>query len=230
MAAGWTPSHGSGLVVQRDLTPAAWIESSLPDDAGHTVGGLVPGGFGGYARVFFPFVITGPPRGQGREERITWTEMARRNGRVAHAVMHRQDILLEDQDHDENLTWYADMAPEQFSALVAVLARHTSSAGSWFLLWGGHGDLDSRAFSPWPTAQHGGSDYYLLHGQHRAYEDFSSAPDFWWPEDRAWCVCTHADIDWAYVAGSAACIQEILALPVIDAQPTKLQDPLPSME
>ena len=35
---------------------------------------------------------------------------------------------------------------------------------------------------------------------------------------------TH-DFDWAYVAGTTACIEEILAAPAIDAYPTRPENP-----
>ena len=68
-------------------------------------------------------------------------------------------------------------------------------------------------------------DYYLLRGPHRGYADFPDDPNYWWPADRAWCVVTDTDFDWAYVAGSAACVREILAVPVLDAYPTRPDNP-----
>ena len=38
-------------------------------------------------------------------------------------------------------------------------------------------------------------------------------------------MVTDTDFDWAYVAGSAACVQEILAVPVLDAYPTRPDNP-----
>jgi hypothetical protein len=38
-------------------------------------------------------------------------------------------------------------------------------------------------------------------------------PNYLWPADRAWCVVTDTDLEWAYVAGTPACIEEILAVP-----------------
>ena len=41
----------------------------------------------------------------------------------------------------------------------------------------------------------------------------------WWPADRAWCVATDVDLVSSYVAGSAACIAEVLATPGLEAVP-----------
>jgi hypothetical protein len=53
---------------------------------------------------------------------------------------------------------------------------------------------------------------YLLRGPHRAYAEFLSVswPNYWWPDDRAWCVITDTDWDEYCIAGSATCIDELL--------------------
>lgn len=50
------------------------------------------------------------------------------------------------------------------------------------------------------------------------------SPNLWWPEDRAWCVATEIDFEWTYVGGSAACVQEILADPALEALPARIED------
>ena len=47
------PSRGTELVIQSDLTPAAWIEPLLFGDWSD-VRAMVPEGFEAYARIFFP--------------------------------------------------------------------------------------------------------------------------------------------------------------------------------
>lgn len=118
------------------------------------------------------------------------------------------------------------LAGEQFDALLAILTRHTSSPVSWFLLWDGFGNLNQRAFNyRGAKVSHPMRDYYLLRGPHPSYAEFPDNPNYWWPEDRAWCVVTDTDVDWAYVAGSAACIDEVLAVPVTDAYATRSENP-----
>ena len=53
----------------------------------------------------------------------------------------------------------------------------------------------------------------------------SDEPNYWWPEDRAWCVCTDTDFDWAYLAGPAACIDEVISVPLLDAYATTPDNP-----
>jgi hypothetical protein len=68
-------------------------------------------------------------------------------------------------------------------------------------------------------------DYYLLSGRHSACQDLPFGPNYWWPDDRAWCVCTDTDFDWAYVAGSASSTEEVLSVPVLDAYQTRPENP-----
>lgn len=210
-AHGWYPSHESGLVPESDLAPAAWIRPLLTEDS-FQVRMTVPQGFEAYARIFFPF-----------DEHLTWTEMARRNGRIAHALMEEETIQAAPGRHRAHPYWR--MAPEQVEALLPILTRHASSPRGWFLLWEGFGDLDHQAFRPLPKARHPMRDYYLLSGPHVAYGEFPDDPNYWWPDDRAWCVCTDTDFHWAYIAGSAACIRDVLSVPVLDAYQTKPEDP-----
>jgi hypothetical protein len=49
----WDPSHQTGLVIQTELAPAAWIEPLLPAWTS-PFSPLLPGGFDAYARIFHP--------------------------------------------------------------------------------------------------------------------------------------------------------------------------------
>ena len=222
----WDPSRDSKLVVQNDLAPAAWIEPLLVPDS-FEVRMTVPQGFDAYARIFFPFVGADiAEEGEARQEHITWAEMARRNGRIAHALMEQETILAGPDGRDEHETCYNSMAWEQYGALLPILTRHTSSSSGWCLLWDGFGDLNERAFNhDGPKVRHSTRNFYLLQGPLSSYGDLPHDPNFWWPDDRAWCVCTDTDFCWGYIAGSMACIDEVLAVPVIDALATRPENP-----
>ena len=221
-AHAWSPGSTSGLVIESDLAPADWIEPLLRARS-FEVAMTAPQGFESYARIFFPFVgddietdgvVTD-------EEHVTWTETARRNQRVAHALMEQETILAPGQEE----TCLSELADEQFEALLGILSRHTSSAHSWFLLWHGFGILDQRVFQHEPTIKHPMRDFYLLSGALSAYRKFPHDPNYWWPDDRAWCLCTDTDFNWAYIAGSAACIREVLSVPELDAYETSPRNP-----
>jgi hypothetical protein len=218
----WSPAVASGLSIQSDLNPAAWIEPQLRPGT-FDVSMTVPQGFEAYARILFPFIgediLT-----DGRvtdQEHVTWTETARRNGRVPHALMERETIVAPGAEEDSS----RELTDEQVNALLPILTRHTASEHSYFLLWSGFGDLNQLVFERQPRVVHPMRDFYLLRGALSTYRNLPDSPNYWWPDDRAWCLCTDTDFYWAYIAGSAACIGEVLAVPELDAYETNPSNP-----
>jgi hypothetical protein len=90
----WDPSRGTDLVIQEDLAAAAWIGPLLVPGS-FEVQMMTPRGFEAYARIFFPF----PGEGAGREF-TRWTEIARRSGRTAHALMEAKTIVAGPAGHE----------------------------------------------------------------------------------------------------------------------------------
>lgn len=178
----------------------------------------VPQSFEAYARIFFPY----------DGESLSWTEAARRNGRTPHALMERETIAAGDDRYGHSVS--DRLSQEQFEALLPILSRHTSSADGWYLLWNGYGNLADWA-SVWPALVRAPQvslpcrDLYLLHGPLAAYAELPYSPSYWWPEDRTWCVSTDVDFGWCYLAGTAACLRDVLAVPVIDGYATIPDNP-----
>jgi hypothetical protein len=192
----WDPSRGTQLAIHADLGPASWLEPRLQQDAPATLA-MLPGGFDAYALIFHPF--DGETSADRRE-------------RIAAAVTEPGAEILRGPGGQGDPQDHCGFLPDStFDSLVPILARYTSSSDSWFLLWDGFGTLNDRAFSHAPKVKHPDRDMYLLGGPHRAYLNFPESPNYWWPGDRAWCVCTDTDWVWYYIAGSAACVTEILA-------------------
>jgi hypothetical protein len=214
-AHAWSPAPASGLTIESDLNPAAWIEPRLRPGT-FDVGMTVPQGFEAYARILFPFtgedIVT---------DGVTWTETARRSGRVPHALMERETIVAPEAGGD----CFSELTDEQVDALLPILTRHTTSEQSWFLLWNGFGDLNQHVFERQPRVVHPMREFYLLRGALNTYRNLPDGPNYWWPDDRAWCLCTDTDFYWAYIAGSAACIREVLAVPGLDAYETNPGNP-----
>lgn len=185
----WDPSRGTRLVIEADLTPAAWIEPLL---LGHWSAHLamLPGGFEAYARLYFPFAGEDGPQHPNR---------------IADALTEPESIILSGPDGHAEPEAYCGFLPQgELNALLPTLARYTSSADSWFLLWEGFGNLSERAFSKAPKV------LYLLNGPHSACAAIPFEPNYWWPSDRVWCVCADTDWDYVYIAGPAICIDEII--------------------
>jgi hypothetical protein len=221
-AHAWSPAPTSGLTIESDLAPAAWIEPRLRARS-YKVGMSAPQGFEAYARIFFPFMaedIESDDAVAGQEY-VTWTETAQSNGRVAHALMEQETILAPGQ---EAAPLY-ELAGEQLDALLPILTQHTTSAHGWFLLWDGFGNLNQQIFEPQRKVPHAMRNFYLLGGALNTCRRLPHDANYWWPDDHAWCLCTDTDFHWAYIAGSAACIREVLSVPQLDAYETNPEYP-----
>jgi len=222
----WDPGRDSDLAIDHDLSAAEWIGPLLTPGS-FTVGMTAPRDYEAYARIFFPFERTGlESDGQWSSEQIRWIDLARTNGWVAHALMERETITSTSGTPVEPEHCSRSLSPEQQAALLAILARYTTSTMGWFLLWDGFGNLSERAFGPRvPKLVHHVRNYFLLRGPLGSYGQFPDDPSYWWPDDRAWCLCTDTDFSWSYLAGSRECVDEVLRTPVADAMETVADNP-----
>lgn len=178
----WDPSRGADLTIESDLAPAAWLEPRLATGT-FEVRMSAPQGFEAYSRLFFPFALSSLVNGEFATDYVSWNELARRNGRVAHALMERETIDVGSDGKMGQRQTHGSFGPEQFDALFGVLSRRTSSTDGWFLLWEGYADLSSRAFDETrPMVRHPMRNYFLLRGPLRAFDAFPRTPDYWWPE------------------------------------------------
>lgn len=208
----WRPSSIAGLKVPPGTSAADWIAGHLHPGT-FEVRMTVPDCFAAYARIFYAYC-------QNEHSLTTWTEVARRNGRVAHALMEQETISADAENRSDR--WFPGhrLAGQQYEALAPILARHTSSEIAWFLLWDGFGNVDPQPFTAQPEVEHEWRSYHLLCGPLDAFGEFENPPSYCWPDDRAWCLCTDIDFAWAYLAGTTACIDEAIATSVIDAYRT----------
>jgi hypothetical protein len=224
-ASAWDPARDTaGLQIQDDLSPASWIEPLLAPGS-FAVRMLTPQGFEDYARIFFPFSVVDAERDDGAEVAMTWAEMAARNGKVRHALMEAETIAGDTADEPWSTACTDRFGREQVEAVMPILARQTSSQACWFLFWDGWGLVNERAFTGKPTISHPMRDFYLLRGPLAAYSEFPDAPNYCWPEDRAWCLVGDVDLSWSYLAASKSCIDEVVIVPVIDAIRTQPENP-----
>jgi hypothetical protein len=215
----------------QDVTAANWLVERL-HPFGQDTGSIVPEGFDAYCRVFHPNADTG--------ER--WSDIAARNGRVAHAEMQFHLISrpagtpADRRDPGNRGTGpeWGSLPVAQRRALIDLLRPGTTSPGRcWFCLWDGWGGLDlgvgsARVLLP-------GRDYLLYAGPidlalqpppQSAPPGFvqPQSPNLWWPEDLAWVVATEIDYAWTYVGGSRALIDGLLADPRLEALSAQLSD------
>lgn len=135
-----------------DVSPARWIASRLHPFA-QDVGSVIPEGFEAYGRLFHPI----EDGGAGRRER--WSDLARRNERIAHPEMQFQWISRppgqrppEWYDAESGPSWGSLPVPER-RILIEVLDRYTSSRDScFFCVWEGYDPLHEDRPVDWHKA------------------------------------------------------------------------------
>ena len=216
-----------GLPVEPDITVGTWITEAVGRAHRSTVGSLVPAGFPAHARVLHPAY-----RYDGDDDiEIPWADVAALNGTARHpemqwpAVTGGWEYVSEDSQPP---TWDGIPAEGHLPTtlarrMTAVLARHTTTPEQcWFGRWTGLGhdepDLGTVHRLPLPRAR----DVVLVRGsvsdavRNLAPEPSEQSANLWWPADRAWCVATDIDLMSTYVAGSAACVSELLATPGLE--------------
>jgi hypothetical protein len=219
-----------GLPLETDVSVGAWLAEAVAGAHWSTVGSLVPPVFPAFARVLHPAY-----RYDGDDDvEIAWSDVADLNGTVCHprmqwpAVTGGWEYLTEDSQPP---TWDGTPAEGHLPCTVAermaaVLARHTSTPQDClFGRWVGSGsdvpDLRGAPRLPLPRAR----DVVLARGRvvdavrNLAPEPAEQSANLWWPADRAWCVATDIDLMSTYVAGSEACIADLLVAPGLDVVP-----------
>ena len=218
-----------GLTVVADSAPADWIAPRLsrwgPD--GVTVGAVVPTGYPAYARILHP--------ARASSAEMSWSEVAHRTGRIAHAGMVWEAISHPaDRLGDVGGPMEGSLPPTLAHVLVEALRFHTTTPQTcWFAVWEGFGGMPN---SDSPTVHHIARDYHLLRAPIEAvakplwiFEEIpevvdDQTPNLWWPNDRAWCVATEIDFSWTYVGGPPALIRELLDHPEVEAYQVRSDD------
>ncbi len=224
-----------GLPIEPDVTVGTWISEAVGSTHWSTVGSLVPPSFPAYARVLHPAYRYD----EDDDVEISWADVAALNGTARHpqmqwpAVTGGWEYLSEDSQPP---AWDGTPAEGHLPTTLAarmtdVLARHTTTPDRcWFGRWTGFGydgpELRTAPRLPLPRAR----DVVLVRGsvgdavRNLAPEPSEQSANLWWPADRAWCVATDVDLVTSYVAGSAACIAELLAVPGLETVPASVDD------
>jgi len=89
-------------------------------------------------------------------------------------------------------------------ALVNVLRRHTGGQDCFFRF----SEIAYVTKPEFPLLFRGTVDElqaFLAAG------DFQFTPEYWWPADQSWCVCSDYDLTFTFVAGSSRLAQELLS-------------------
>lgn len=212
------------LTLCTDVSPGAWIVSSVWPFHDHVVGSMLPSTFDAYAQLFHPATRH---TGDHAAQNVRWSQVAAANGRIAHPAMEWVSITGDWQfENGPGQPGVWDDAPslgslptDQIQRLATVLAAHTSTpAECWFAYWEGMGALAvpdatvARLAMPQRPM-------ILLTGSLNAvttsvegddWSFFNRGPSLWWPDDRSWCVATDVDLMTTYIGGSRACVDSLI--------------------
>lgn len=152
-------SEPRALFWEKDVAPAAWLQTALGPWA-RDVGSFVPHGFRAHARVLHPAGGNDFPGG----ERKRWADVARANGRVAHATMQFHNIAHPrgSPSADVDLVPGLGALPVRERALLIELlaSATTTPERCWFCVWEGWGAIDDQGVAARVELPH---RTYLLH-------------------------------------------------------------------
>lgn len=120
------------------------------------------------------------------------------------------------------------LQPAEAQTLLPILRAHTGTPDRcYFGLWEGFGHQDLNALvASFPRLELPKRAYLLFQGTLETFPwfDISSrqSPNLWWPKDHAWVVASEIDAYDTYVAGSEACIAQVMKEPALEVFPASV--------
>lgn len=215
------------ITASDEIGVADWLVSSLFPFQKYVAGSVVPPGYEAYVRIHHPT--------QSTSDYVSWARIADWAGRVYHPAMQFEAIATPIQDKRlPTKPWDGrvpnDMPMHQAKALANLLGSFTATPEKvWYLVWEGYGDVPQTSG---PRVQRPHRNYLLYCGGiddiggRGIPEHHREPPEYWFPEDKSWCVATDMDLFWTYIGGSRACIDAILNSPDLETVPAELNDGL----
>jgi hypothetical protein len=222
----------------RDLVAAAWIGARLDHSSGR-VTALVPAGYEAYARIIHP-----PATFPGHQL-------------PGHQLPVLVDILRGETTTPDRCWFCVDDRTRSLDDQGVTERVRLPSGGASYLMHGGPIErallsppgkslqvvLPEGAPLPDLLAamreQLEGKDYMVFFSEDTTRAQLEQwlaagppdlrgrAPDLWWPEDRAWFVCTPPRyLDSTFVGGSRRLIDRLLAVPDLEVVEARGTDPL----
>lgn len=215
------------IMASDQIGVADWLVSSLFAFQKYVAGSVVPPGYEAYARILHP--------AQSISGYVSWAKIADWSGRAYHPAMQFECIATPRNSNgvgpkpwDGQVPY--DMPIQQSKVLAHLLGSFTATADKlWYLVWEGHGDV---THSSRPRIKRPQRSYLLYRGGiddvgvRDMPEHHQEIPEYWFPEDKSWCVATDVDLSWTYVGGSRTCIDAILNSPNLESVPAGLNDGL----
>lgn len=212
------------------VSVADWLTTSLRPFETYSAGSVVPPGYEAYARILHPV--------QSTAGLVGWAEIAAWAGRVYHPNMQFECIATPvaggDPSTRSSRPWDGHvpgpLSLGQAATLAEILRSYTRTPDQIrCLIWDGYGGLPETEGA---RVRRPHRSYLLYSGTIGTEADWRIAPhhdappEYWFPEDRAWCVATDVDLFWTYVGGPQAAIADILVNPQLEAVPIDLDQGL----
>jgi hypothetical protein len=151
--------NSTSITWASDLTPAAWWIGQLADSYDQ-VSALLPGGYGGYARLLHP------ARSGADGLALRWSAVAARTGRGVHSQARFPAILSPSwDDNDGAVVAPSEPLPLYEARILCDLLRAetTTPERCWFCRAAGDLKVDTQGVNERLTLPSGGRSY-LLHG------------------------------------------------------------------
>lgn len=210
--------------IPKTAKASAWL-STPPSDSSifGTLADHFPESFSAYARVFHP----AKKEDATGKQPVRWRTVADANNTKVHRLMQWPNVAKVDfqatRPTEANAPWSqipseGNLPSDIAATLASILRQFTATPeGCWFTVWDGYGFDDKPWMQAAPSVNIGGQGYRLFAGPVEvATESFYDFPDLpysanmWWPDDHAWFVVTHIDLQSTYVGGSDAAVEAIL--------------------
>ena len=210
--------------IPKTAEASAWL-STPPGDYRNfnTLADHFPEPFAAYARVLHP----AKKEDATGERPVRWQTVAEANDTKVHRLMQWPNIAKTDYravqptTSDAPWSWLPSEGnlPLGIAAILAAILRQftITPESCWFAVWDGNGFDDKPWMQAAPSVNVSGQGYRLFAGPVEvATESFYDFPDLpysanlWWPDDHAWLVVSHIDLNSTYIGGSEAAIEAIL--------------------
>lgn len=194
-----------GGIQRLDGGKPAWLENvgrDLPEETRtHRLAELLPAGYEAYLRLFHPFLPWGiDPQEVALGDRRTWRSLADETGARFHGELQwdtLRPVLPVHGDARPYEVHDGELEPLTRRRLFKHLGSHTSPQPAFFLY-----DLAAVVMGHDPVlvqAPVDAVDDVVAWAEARAGAAVST-PEYVWPEDRSWVVCTDYDLTSTYVA------------------------------
>lgn len=239
------------MVWSTAVGEAGWIAGRLEPFGSGLVTSVVPAGFAAYARLLHPAGTSrdGHSRAVRWAEVAAWSGTPLEPDTQFHDIALPEREPAAPAPWDGQGPAEGTLTADDAAALAEILRTHTADPEHcWFCVWDGWGWDNAVLFTvsgdgrrdgsgtrlpgPVPTAVREGPrvrlpnrDYLLYAGPVEAALAFAGTqgqtPGLWWPADRTWCVASEIDLQWSYVGGPSALIEDLLADPRVETLPAR---------